>query len=405
MTKVVVTNVFGPLNRGDYELFRAALEMLHARGFDVEAVARDPDLCAATFDGVTFHEQLGKADRGALTIQRLLRVLRLAVAAITPWLPWAAVLLPARQRSAVRAIRSADAVIACPGGYLEDSRLSLYPQLVQLWVAAMSRPRLVLAPMSIGPVRGRFPRWLLKKILARADSVFVRETVSDEFCRELGIVPVISNDLAFLHERFRAPVQTVEATPEYFAVTAINWSFPTGDRESASRRYVASLIRTIDTIASHTGLPVKLLVQVENDLAAIEQVAAGVEAPAEIVRDINTPEKIQRFLQHSYCLVASRFHSAIFALAVSCPVVALAYLPKTRGMLTLYEMEDLCFGIDGFDPDELANTLTRWGDDRAGFYRRCTALRQHLDRVGNPFAECLDALAGNEREPGHAAVT
>jgi colanic acid/amylovoran biosynthesis protein len=382
--KITVTNVFGPLNRGDHELFETLLRYLDKPGVNISAVARDPELCAEHFPGVSFYEQFGKYTLGGRREQVLRRAFYLLCALLSVWLRGFGSLLPKAQREGIEAIRNADLVIGCPGGFLEDSTPSLFPQLTQLLVAALMKKTIVLAPMSLGPIEAAFPKRVLKFILGRCDKIYVREVFSEKFAADLGASSIMSNDLAFLNLQPSAQLKPAK----HITVTALRFSFPRAqDKQAAKALYVERLVQTLEHLSKTTGLPVKFIVQVAGDLEVIEQVKARLSVPSEIMYDATTPEAIKELFEESYCLLASRFHSAIFALSVACPVIALSYLPKTEGMLKLYNLSELNRPIDNFDPQEIAGALLELGKNRNGFTSYQQKLLQGLERVGNPFLD------------------
>lgn len=380
--KITVTNVFGPLNRGDHELFETLLRYIQKPGVELSAIARDPELCAEHFPDVTFYEQFGKYTKGSRREQVLRRGFYLLCAVVSVWLRGVANLLPKAQREGIEALRKADLVIGCPGGFLEDSTPSLFPQLTQLLVAALLRKTIILAPMSLGPIEASFPKRVLQFILSRCTTIYTREVFSEKFAADLGAKAVMSNDLAFLNLQPSAQLKPAK----HITVTALRFSFPRArDSKAAKALYVERLVKTLEQLSRATGLPVKFIVQVAGDLEVIEQVKARLSVPAEIMYDAVTPEAIKELFEESYCLLASRFHSAIFALSVACPVIALSYLPKTEGMLKLYGLSELNRPIDNFDPDEVAAALLELGKNRQTFSSYQQRLLAGLERVGNPF--------------------
>jgi colanic acid/amylovoran biosynthesis protein len=393
--QIVVTNVFGPLNRGDHELFNTLLTLVKRPNTQISAIARDPELCAKFFPEVEFYEQLGKATTGAVVFQLLKRVIYLTIAVISIYFPLLSYCLPQSQRSAIKKIEAADLVISCPGGFLEDSSSSLYAQLVQLLVPVLLNRKLVLAPMSIGPISQSLPKKILKFILNRTDQIYVREGISKDFCQTLEIDSILSNDLAFLNieQLSKREAEETNNSPEFITATVINWNFPSSDNPTFEKqKYSEKIINILSSLHQKTRLPVRLIVQVESDLPAIEIIKSGLSVPCEVLYDIDTPEAIKEILDKSFCLIASRFHSAIFSLCIACPVIALSYLPKTTGMLELYGLSELCYPIESFDADQVSNLLLHMGNHRSKFAEKSAKLKSNIEKVGNPFIDYINTF-------------
>lgn len=391
--KVLITNVFGPLNRGDHELFQELIRHFDGADVSLSAIARDPELSKRHFPSVTFYEQLGKASRGNKLKQVLTRIFYLVASFIYPYnKSLAARLLPTSQYGALNAMKEADLVVGCAGGYIEDSSLSLYPQLAQLLLAGRLRKELLLAPVSLGPVRKKVPKLLAKRALQGCSKIFVRELHSKRFCDVLDVPTELANDLAFLNQVESAAHSIDGTAAKHICATVIKWSFPgAANPEEALESYCQRFALVLNKLAYETGLPIKLIVQVENDLPAIERVAELCNAECEIMRDAKSPELIKQLLRESFCLLASRFHSAVFALTVGCPVIALAYLPKTTGMLELYNVPELGRSIDDFDAEELSQALLHLGNNRGAFEQKRDRLLTAVKDLGNPFKTYLDA--------------
>lgn len=398
--KIVITNVFGPLNQGDYELFRILAKYLTRPGIEIAAIAREPELCSQHFSNIFFYEQLGKYSNKNFSKNNLIRLFYLFCCICYPFFSLN-IFLPRSQRTAIEVIRNADLVIACPGGFLEDSSFSLYPHLVQLLLPILFRKKVILAPMSIGPVDNIFARLILKFILNRVDRIYVREKISQRFCDHMMINCKIANDLAFTEitkiEEKNYTEDIMIRQKKYIAVTAINWNFPKcRSSQEAKDIYIKSMVKLLNIMSQKTGLSISFIVQVETDIPMIKAINNKLSVSSEIRYDLNSPILIENFLKESFCMIASRFHSCIFALRVGCPVVALGYLPKTMGMLELYNMTELYRPIHNFNPDEVANSLLSLGTDRKSFQAKIYQnIKQQMEIIGSDFFNYLDFLIDN----------
>ncbi len=335
--KIVITNVFGPLNLGDFELFKKLVERIDLTKNEVSAIARDSELCEKHFSKIDFFEQLGKAKS---RYSRLFYLFLSLLFVFNKRIPKC--FLPKSQFDALLKLEASDMVLACPGGFLEDSSLSFYTHLIQLYVASKLTKACILSPMSIGPVRSRIKRFLLKKTLSNVDKVYVRELVSSGLCRELAINHEISNDLAF---EFNTKCDVNRKCKNIAYFTIINWNFPLSkDKEYQLDNYINSLVETAIFIREKYGFNISVIQQVASDKPAIDRFLnelSKVGISTTTVGEGLTPDEIMLLISEANIVIASRFHSAIFSLNVGTPVVAISYLPKTTGMLDLYEVPEL----------------------------------------------------------------
>ncbi|QXC33760.1 polysaccharide pyruvyl transferase family protein [Aeromonas sp. FDAARGOS 1407] len=375
--KIVVSNVFGPLNLGDFELFKKLVNMIESDAAQITAIAREPELSSYHFPNIEFCEQLGKANTWYLRfIYLFFSFIYLFSPALTK------MVLPKSQYRALMNLRDSDITIACPGGFLEDSTFSFYAHLVQIFLAKKLSKKVVLAPMSIGPARSRINKFFLKRVLNEIDRIYVRELVSAKLCEELNINYVLSNDLAF-ELKVESTTQVIKTNRALF--TIINWNFPTSDDPVHQlNNYINSLVNAALHLHYQYGFDIGVIQQVASDKPAIDRFVrelAKKNIPVTIEGDGYTPEKIMNLIASVKVVVASRFHSAIFSLNVKTPVVPISYLPKTSGMLELYNCKDICLDIVDLDSNELVMKLNKLLDEPEYYAevlkRLSSALKNH----------------------------
>ncbi|MGP8307236.1 polysaccharide pyruvyl transferase family protein [Vibrio sp. YIC-376] len=355
--KIVVSNVFGPLNLGDFELFKRLVDIVERESVEISAIAREPKLSNDFFPNIEFYEQIGKSEKLYL---RLLYLLSSLMYAYIPSL--SKLILPKSQYNALVSLKNSDVVIACPGGFLEDSSFSFYAHIVQLYVATQLSKKVILAPMSIGPARSKLNRTLIKSVLRKANKIYVRELVSANLCKDLNIDYILSNDLAFDIQHKYSKERSNRAL-----FTIINWNFPTSpNAEQQLDNYLNSLVTSAIHLHNNYGLEIGVIQQVASDRPAIDrfvELLSRHNITVIVEGDGYTPEQIMNLISSVKVVVASRFHSAIFSLNVKTPVVPISYLPKTSGMLDLYDCSDLYLDIVDLDSKLLISKLDKLLND------------------------------------------
>src|SRR5262249_55616855 len=75
--------------------------------------------------------------------------------------------------------------------------------------------------------------------------------------------------------------------------------------------------------------------------------------------DLSAPEELSGLYGQMDAFIASRMHSAIFAMCARVPTIGLAYQPKTTGTWQLLGLADWVFDIDRFLPGELESLLRK----------------------------------------------
>ena len=141
MSKIVVSGYYGSRNAGDEAMLAAMIEVLSELDpkLHITVISADPE----------------DTER------------RHGVKAI-PWLGFGAIW---------SAIREADLVISGGGSLLQNvtSGRSLYYYLSVIFLARLLRKPVMLYAQGIGPVCGRFPRWLMTTVSQKVSQITVRD--------------------------------------------------------------------------------------------------------------------------------------------------------------------------------------------------------------------------------------
>jgi colanic acid/amylovoran biosynthesis protein len=278
---------------------------------------------------------------------------------------------------------------------LEDSSFSFYTHLVQLYLAKKLSKKVVLSPMSIGPTNSKINTMILKFVLKGIDIIFVREMFSKKYCESMGLASTLSNDLAF--EKFNHKIVTRSGVSnQTLYVTVINWNFPdTSNPSCYFERYIDSLVKVSASLSQKHNLKVKIIEQVSSDLPAINifrKRLSDLGVSSDILGSNMSPIDIMDELSKAKLVIASRFHSAIFSLNVGVPVIAISYLPKTTGMLSLYEANELFFEINQLSYQELLDKCNLFITDENNYYDSRKKLSKGILKITDPFKYFVHSL-------------
>ncbi len=335
--------------------------------------------------------------------------------------------LAASARSRLRnELRQADLVISSGGGYFFSTRRVVPgPMFWQAYAHVALALRLgrpvVLAPQSFGPFSNRVAAAALRRLLSRGgvQRVLAREEVSLDLVRRLlgpALAPRISPcpDLAFLFEPPAATGRGVSLATlpgPVLAVTARSWLFPDRPRagaKAAQHGYLAALVATCTEFYRRRRGSILVFAQargpgrLEDDRAISRELVAALSErvpPAHVALNETPenapPDRIVAVIRAADAVLASRFHSAILAMAADRPAVALGYQPKSAGMMRMLGLERYCLPMDGLAPDRVLALLDEILEDRARFVAekvrpvvnevRGTIRRTMRDALG-PFA-------------------
>lgn len=396
---ILIVNVHSVRNAGDDALLQAALHQLRGQfpTATFTLAMNDPagyqgaeqvvDSFLPWFRRPAFHGPIWRTWRW-WAAPWLLGQLLLGVR----WVRWSGrpltIGLSPQQQRLIRAYATADLVASCPGGYLYSTgKLGLWLLVTLLTLAYglwLGKP-VYLLPQTIGPIQYGWERWLLRRLLPQIRQIYVRDDYSRQVIEQAGIHHpqlVLTPDLAFgfqppdggagielLHGLGIDP--TVEGP--LFGVTLINWA---GMESSFQRQaaYEAAVAQAINTFVTRHGGRAMLFAQVrgpsraEDDREPARRVKASLPELGDrvvVVEQEVTTAQLKAAYGLMTIFLGSRLHSNIFALTSGVPVIAIAYLPKTRGVMATLGLTPWVVDIDQVEGATLARLVEELYQDRA----------------------------------------
>ncbi|SKX55585.1 colanic acid biosynthesis protein [Mycobacteroides abscessus subsp. abscessus] len=270
-------------------------------------------------------------------------------------------LLPDHVKRNVDEIRHADAIITIPGGYLIAQRwtdtLWLY-HLPTLMLAHWLRKDVVIGPCSFGPFSGPSRKFAMA-LWKMANRIYLREVESLEIAQDMDLDlerAISTRDLAFLltaakEESSVASYDTSQLVAlreqgrALLGVSAREYHFPNSRNvKHEMKLYQHGLVDAIEILVSRYGDAIPVIVaQTEEDelitrtfFAQLEQ--RGIDAL--IITDASSPQALLAIYENLHVMVGTRMHANILSLNCGVPVVAIAYEPKTLGILRTLGLED-----------------------------------------------------------------
>ncbi|MBR9728207.1 polysaccharide pyruvyl transferase family protein [Shewanella intestini] len=255
-------------------------------------------------------------------------------------------------------LKESDCIVVKGGGFLHTyGKLGdlyyLWFGLYYLLLAIRLKKKIIFLPNSVGPITGISNRTFVRYILSRVDKLYVREGISLEYLKSIG---VFNSELAFdlgyyskekdtlRHETKKVISNTLNV--KKIGITVRPYRFPhSSDPIERYENYISSIAEYCN---KNSDCEFYFIVQVqgpskhETDLIAISDVISKLEMSVsyKIVdgdfdyKDLMTVYKGLDFL------IGTRFHSVIFSQVMGVPSMAIAYGGnKSKGI-----MEDIGLG-------------------------------------------------------------
>ena len=300
------------------------------------------------------------------------------------------------QHELLAAYYDTDLVLSCGGGNFYAYRslsIAYLWSLATLWLALALGKRTILLPQSIGPVVGRFQRWLTRQVFKRPARILLREQQSAKFLTELGLnrESIVLADLAFAlpSAADRLDLSDAGGAQLRIGVTVID----RGAQEGSFRQQ-----------AAYEEMLAKLLIQIHQEFQAHLYIFVQCYGPTpdqddrrcarrlyERVRqetgavtlmpDFQDALDIRAVYTQLDCLIGTRMHTGIFALSQAVPVVLIGYQPKALGTMALFGLEQYCLDITTMTDSDLMRLMRQLLEHRTTLSRRIAARQAGVQAI------------------------
>lgn len=400
--RVTITHAFGPDNRGDHELLQKLIKIIRLKYGEntiISIFTSFPEKSETIFKDskLNFYKSIVSLAGEKKNIRNYFEILILILKLIIYYLFKIDFNIDKQTKIKLNVIEESNAIFYCPGGYLYSNKLSYYANIFNGFLLKLNKNRIYFSPMSIGPFYSSFDKFLFKILVRKKDYVFARESFTFNLCNKLKVNNCfLTTDLAW----FESQIENYELDIKWkdkFVITIIDWDYnDLGNQQFYKDRYYKSLVDSIKYLYEYSSNKVVLYNQVgsgkgsSNDEKLIYQLLE--DYPDLVTYDYEelTPEVLKNRLHYCKGLIASRFHSALFAIQAECPFIALSYQPKAEYILKDLNLSHLSQKISEFEGKYVAKNLINLSYNKADFIQsineakyRCEELikQNFIDRI------------------------
>jgi polysaccharide pyruvyl transferase WcaK-like protein len=262
---------------------------------------------------------------------------------------------------AFRALRGITTLVMTGTGMLSDVGIGpfdLHWEILK-WsaLAKLRGARVVFASVGAGPIASRASRWIVKRALSLADYRSYRDTWSRSYLETIGFDA--AHDHVFPDLAFSLPPEVRAARSGPRRVVGVGLMDYYGTRasprigEEAYRAYVSKVTRFVSWLLDH-GYDVRLLIgDVSYDTRSKSDVLRGLREsgapPAEgrvVAASITSGEELVAEIVRSDLVVPMRFHTALLALMLKKPVLALSYHQKCAALMESLGLPQYSHDVD-----------------------------------------------------------
>jgi colanic acid/amylovoran biosynthesis protein len=275
-----------------------------------------------------------------------------------------------------RRFAEADLVIDLSGDMLTEDygpHVAWSHFLPLLRARAAKTPYFVCA-QSIGPFKHTLP--IARRVLAGAEAVTVRDAISLEYLREIGIpaeklrqtadmaflLPAAARDasMALIRETGLDPARSI------VIVSLSRLIARRYDARCGAGAFVEIMARELAAFAETHGVQLLFVAHVtgpgesKDDRIISREVLAKISHPDCALLDLDArPETLKGAIACCAAVIGCRMHANIAGLSSTVPVLALAYSHKTPGIMQACGLGDMVLDVDAFGPDDIRVAAAR----------------------------------------------
>lgn len=377
--KIIISHAYGPDNRGDHELLEKLLEIIkekYGKELKITIFSSFPEKSKQVFnDEKLFFEKSPVSFAGLeKSFLNYFKISRSFFGYIFNHFTQVALFLNKDEKRKVEALKEADLIFYCPGGYLYSNGRSFYINILNGILLKAGKAPIIFSPMSIGPFYNRLDSKICKYLLNTADRIFARESYSFDLVRTMGFNNVhLTTDLAWYNSEIYEFKKDLTWENSY-VITIIDWDYnDVGNQAFYKDRYYQEIIECCKFLFAKSGNKVVLYNQVgtgkgnSHDEKLIKRLIHSIPEYVKFDEEELTPHVLKNRLHKCEGLIASRFHSALFAIQAECPFIALSYQPKAEYILRDLGLDKLSRKIHEFDGKETAFSLSEQVQDKLKF--------------------------------------
>ncbi len=371
--KILVSKVLPACYKGDLAIAKSMLATISRTrpNWELSILCRRPLKDAKEFSpyGKVYGELF--PPRGSL----LGRVIFVRVLRYLLWLTLKIPCLDSQAQEYVNLCKEANVLVFCgggsPGGY-GVTNLFLHAAIPILIAKRLNKP-VFLSALTIELPKRKLDRWLTRFILKQVDLISLREMLSIETLKKLGVQTkrVVTADWAFLLENTSSEsastlLKNLGVPDNDSLLIGMNLRDQgSGDSDGQNRvgsAYGATLIKGIKEILEQTKAVIVIVsMNVPSDFKFANLIYNQLPSPLKtrvfVAEDSYSPEQIKEIISNMDIFIGTRLHPTIFALSSQVPSMAIHHLIKVKGLMKLFELERYFLEVDNIAAEKLNNKV------------------------------------------------
>jgi len=307
-----------------------------------------------------------------------------------------------------KAMKNAKLFIYGGGNIIQDntSTRSLFYYLSTIWLAKLMKLKVMFYANGFGPLNKRINMKLTKEIMNQVDVITLREELSFNELRRLGVDKpriVLTADPALTVEMDPEPDidsifinENIELTGPYMGFSVRQWQ--------GREKYEEIIAKAADYMIDRYGVkPVFIPMHNPGDLMAIESVVRRMKGRGYIIKNKYSVSQMLGIISRMDLLAGMRLHALIFAAGLGVPIIGLAYEPKIEGFLQ-YINQASAGDVRQLDLDRFKDLLDRVWHNKAVISKQLKRDMARLKEKAYENSKIAVDLINQENQGGSACA-
>jgi len=241
--------------------------------------------------------------------------------------------------SVIRTIRRSETLIYGGGNLIQDvtSTKSLLYYVSVLRIAHMLGTKTMLYSNGVGPVNKPKNRELVHKVLNRVDVITLREKISYNFLKEIGVDKPAIYETADITLTMSPPephqidalldAENIPKNEDFICVSVRNWP-------KNPETFETDMAHALDTIYEKYGIKTLFTPLHEpHDREISMRVQKNMKSPSMMLKNSYNAQSLIGIMSRSRLVAGMRLHSLIFGAASSSRICGIVYDEKVQGFL------------------------------------------------------------------------
>lgn len=392
--KIVVSNIYGKYNLGDFAIRNSGLQLLSEVYPNSQFYLLCESLNGFNFEKPknikvnTFFSPYGYAiDTEGNAKSLIIKLFTfLEIIATTSLLIMKNKLLNAKlsangKFAYVKLIKDADVLVLMGGGYLVSKSplkdlFGICLNALPLVIGKIYGKKIIILPISYGPYASKIHDWIIGSSI-KDTITFCRDKISLKFARKYNKNAAFMPDLAL----YEWPEYKERRRESYYVLTIKDYL--NKEKQRKVEREFSNFIKGNWDRTKHVCyfIPTAANPIEENDLPVGERIAKNIKND-KIFKIVvpKDPSDTKRIIQKAQYAICTRMHSAIFSTTEFTPFVTVAYEHKSTGLLKVLDIKDHYTKLEDISSKKLTELVSNLTEKRqyVSFIKNLKSQRKNI---------------------------